>query len=338
MKILSVSVAAFNVEKFIRQNIESFLDTEVSDKIELLVVNDGSRDRTAEIAGEYQEKYPGIVRLINQENAGPGSTVNTALQHAAGKYFRMVDGDDWVDKRGLKTYLEFMEREMADVIYTDYCKVDHITGEQRYQAIDYENKNTVLKYADVCDCLDVSMHNVTYRTELLKENGFAVDNCFYTDMEYLLYPVKYLNTIAVLDCNVYMYRVSLATQSMNINSMVKNKAMHKLVFEHLLEDWSEFGKGLSATDSRKVFFEKKMLVMAGAHLSIILAQEPSRQTKEELREFIGHIEETDYDLYQKFVRLRTVSVLRRTHYLVFGLLSRYHRHRTGAAPCKNKSH
>lgn len=331
MKILSVSVAAYNVENFIRQNIESFLETDVSDKIELLVVNDGSKDRTADIAGEYQEKYPHIIRLINQENAGPGSTVNTALHNATGKYFRMVDGDDWVDKSGLKTYLDFMEKELVDVIYTDYCKVDHSTNEQRHQTIDYLYKNKVLKYADVCGHIDVSMHNVTYRTELLKVNKFTIDNCFYTDMEYLLYPVRYLNTIAVLDCNVYMYRVSLATQSVNINSMVKNKAMHKMVFEHLLEDWSKGGEGISLSDGRRAFFENKMLVMAGAHLSIILAQKPCRQTKEELREFIRYIEKMDYDLYQKFIQLRTVRILQKTNYLVFGLLSQYHRHKAGVA-------
>lgn len=90
MKTLSISVAAYNMEKLIRQNLDSFVNSSVCDDIEVLVVNDGSKDGTAQIAAEYEAKYPGVVKLINQENAGPGSTVNRGIEHASGRYFRMV--------------------------------------------------------------------------------------------------------------------------------------------------------------------------------------------------------------------------------------------------------
>ncbi|MCI9365782.1 MAG: glycosyltransferase family 2 protein [Clostridia bacterium] len=75
-KILSVSVAAYNVEKFIEKNLDSFVNSEVRDKVEVLVIDDGSKDKTAEIVSVYENKYPGSIRLIKQSNAGPGSTVN----------------------------------------------------------------------------------------------------------------------------------------------------------------------------------------------------------------------------------------------------------------------
>ena len=87
-KILSISVAAYNMEKFIRQNLDSFVHSAVAKDIEVLVIDDGSKDATAEIVREYERKYPDTVRLIQQENAGPGSTVNRGMDHATGKYGR----------------------------------------------------------------------------------------------------------------------------------------------------------------------------------------------------------------------------------------------------------
>ena len=115
-KVLSVSVAAYNVEKFIEQCLDSCMEFKAAvdsgvvitakrggrvehveaDKI-VIVTDDGSKDRTSEIVSAYEKKYPGTFRLISQKNAGPGSTVNSGIKHATGKYFRMVDGDDWVN-------------------------------------------------------------------------------------------------------------------------------------------------------------------------------------------------------------------------------------------------
>lgn len=78
-KVLSVSVAAYNVENFIVQCLDSFVDTEILDQIEVLVTDDGSTDSTREIVKKYQEQYPQTFRLICQKNAGPGSTVNSRI-------------------------------------------------------------------------------------------------------------------------------------------------------------------------------------------------------------------------------------------------------------------
>ena len=85
MKTLSISVAAYNMEKLIRQNLDSFVSSKYADEIEVLVIDDGSKDSTADIAREYEQKYPDTVRLITQDNSGPGSTVNRGMDNATGK-------------------------------------------------------------------------------------------------------------------------------------------------------------------------------------------------------------------------------------------------------------
>ena len=96
MKYISFAIPCYNSEAYMAQAIESILPG--GEDVEILIVNDGSKDRTAEIGKEYEEKYPGIVKLINKENGGHGDAVNAGLSHASGKYFKVVDSDDWVDR------------------------------------------------------------------------------------------------------------------------------------------------------------------------------------------------------------------------------------------------
>ena len=238
-KVLSVSVAAYNVEKFIEQCLDSFIDPAILDRVEVLVTDDGSKDRTPEIVSAYEKKHPGTFRLISQKNAGPGSTVNSGIKHATGKYFRMVDGDDWVNTAQMGAFLDILEKTNADMVCADHCCVDHETGQKK------EEKTNVapcmdVPFSSVCDQLTVAMHNVTYRTDILQKNNIHLDNCFYTDAEYLLYPIPYVKTVTVAPQTIYMYRVSLSTQSMNINSLQRNCAMHELVLGHLSDAYAAY--------------------------------------------------------------------------------------------------
>lgn len=329
-KILSVSVASYNVEQFIKQNMGSFLGTEVSSKIEVLIIDDGSKDQTAAIAREYQEKYPETIKLVQQANAGPGATVNTGLKNATGKYFRMVDGDDWVNKSDLVKYIRFLEDNDVDVVYTDYCMVDNDTGKEIPQLIDFPKKNVILPYDEVCDKINVVMHNVTYKTEILKNHNFVMDNGFYTDTEYLLFPVKHLKTICVLDCMIYMYRVSLSTQSININSMVRNKKMHWIVLEKIIEDYVDAKNNHLLSEQKITMIRTRIVTICGTQLSIILAQKPSKDTLKELKEYESWLKTADEDLYQRFLQYKTMKVLKGTGYLAFYPVSWMHRKREHA--------
>ena len=118
-KLLSISIAAYNVENFLKGTLDSLLaDEETLAKMEVIVVNDGSKDRTAEIAREYCDRYPESFRLIDKENGGYGSTINSAVRVASGKYFRLLDGDDWYFTENQKGYVEFLEKTEADIVLT----------------------------------------------------------------------------------------------------------------------------------------------------------------------------------------------------------------------------
>ena len=107
MKVLSITVPCYNSQEYMRKCIESLLSG--GDEVEILVVDDGSSDRTLEIAQEYEKNYPGIVRAIHQENKGHGGAVNTGLAHATGLYFKVVDSDDWLNEEAYRKVLEVLK-------------------------------------------------------------------------------------------------------------------------------------------------------------------------------------------------------------------------------------
>ena len=107
MKLLSIAIPCYNSEAYMEKCIESLLKG--GEEVEILVVNDGSSDRTAEIADTYAEKYPTIIKAIHQENGGHGEAVNAGIRNATGLYFKVVDSDDWVNEEAYKQILKKLE-------------------------------------------------------------------------------------------------------------------------------------------------------------------------------------------------------------------------------------
>ena len=99
MKYISFAIPCYNSEAYMEKAINSILVG--GEDVEIIVVNDGSKDGTQEIAERYQEKYPTIVKAVAKPNGGHGDAVNCGLEHATGKYFKVVDSDDWVDEEAL---------------------------------------------------------------------------------------------------------------------------------------------------------------------------------------------------------------------------------------------
>ena len=133
-KTLTVVVPSYNVEKYLDQTLTSFINEAVMEEVEVLIVDDGSKDKTAQIGHSYEQKYPETFRVISKENGGHGSTINTGIAQARGKYFTVVDGDDWVDKEGFATLVTVLRDCTEDYILTRYHEVDDQTKEERERA------------------------------------------------------------------------------------------------------------------------------------------------------------------------------------------------------------
>ena len=168
-KILTITIPSYNVEAYLEDCLESFVNSEVMEEIEVLVVNDGSSDHTAEIAQRYVDKYPDTFRLINKENGGHGSTINTGIKEAKGKYFKVVDGDDWVDTRNFIRLVKVLKESEADIVASNYTWINHATRlpekrqEYPFEKIEY---NKLYKFEEIVGKTIIDMHATTFKTEL----------------------------------------------------------------------------------------------------------------------------------------------------------------------------
>ena len=136
MKILSFIVPSYNSERFLDKVISSFVSGAVLDKLDVIIVNDGSKDQTVEIAQKYCQQYPNVVRLISQENKGHGGALNTGCAAAVGKYLKVIDADDTIVTENLSSFIAFLEENESDVVITHHYTNDIVTGEvKRWMAL-----------------------------------------------------------------------------------------------------------------------------------------------------------------------------------------------------------
>lgn len=322
-KLLTISVAAYHVEQYLAETLESFLIPEVHEQLEVLIINDGSGEGVNEIAEKYVERYPHVFRLIDKENGGHGSTVNRGIEEASGKYFKTVDGDDRVEAEGFADLLTYLAKAAEDLIVTDYYRFDDGTGEwidtirHEFEGKEYGRS---YRFEDICNEIYINMHAATYRTELLKKMKRRLDeHCFYVDTEYVLYPIPYVETVVFLKRPVYEYRLGLESQSINIKNMQKNCAHHETVLEHLLDFYGEECQTLSK--EKKRYVERGVARILVSQFKIYLSFEPAGQWRVKIKEQDKRVKKDFPRVYQA-VENPAVRLLRRSGYLLYPLASR----------------
>lgn len=122
MKKITLVIPVYNSEKYIGRCLDSILNQTYND-VDILVINDGSKDKSKEIIEEYQKKYNNI-KLINQENMGVAKTRNKAIKLAETKYIMFMDNDDYIDSNYIETYLNKIEKTEADIVIGGYRRVN----------------------------------------------------------------------------------------------------------------------------------------------------------------------------------------------------------------------
>lgn len=242
MKILTIVVPSYNTSAYMRKNVATMLDDRINDSIEILIVDDGSSDETYTIAKSLEESHPGVIRLISKENGGHGSVINVGIREACGRYFKVVDGDDWVDTEGLFSLVEKIKalKSDPDVILNPYVEVNQRTGKR--QLFKKSVKSSVIDtMADAMDALrPVKIHGLTFRTGLLRENEIRLtEKCYYDDFEYALFPLIYARTYIYYDFVVYNYLIGQKDQSVSAEAAYKNVGMSYRILEDSLVYLSE---------------------------------------------------------------------------------------------------
>ena len=242
---LTIAVPTFNMDWCLEKNLNTYDDYRLSGRLEVLCLNNASEDRSKEIIESFAERRPEIFKLIDRDNRGYGSSVNAAIRTAQGRYFRIVDADDWVDTESLVRLVELLETNESDIVVTDYQLVNMQTGEHTPvragdMGVEYGRISSSMEHPMKTE---PSIHCLTYRTDLLRESGFYMqDNIFFVDEEYIVLPFLYAKNIQYLDLDVYRYLVGNPNQSTSNEKRAKLQYHKEQVIRRLIGEYQRVSR------------------------------------------------------------------------------------------------
>ena len=278
--VLTVAMPCYNVARYLERGLASFDDVRFEGLVELIVVDDGSTDTTASIAQAFVERRPQVFRLISKPNGGHGSAVNAGLAQARGMYFRVVDGDDWVDTDELVRFVRLLAQATSDLVVDVKTEVDMATMSPRVFPLPAE-----LAQGGSCDlesvCMldafapNVMIHTLTARVAYLRSISLhLLEKTFYEDLEFVVKATLDAADVEFVDTRVYQYLVGNASQSVADEGYVRRWDDHTRVCEELLALLSARKDNLSPI--RLAYLQRRCALLSNTHYNIALIFDKDR--------------------------------------------------------------
>lgn len=319
-KILTISIAAYNMEQYLSQCLDSLLVPEIIDELEVFIVDDGSTDSTLEIAQSYAERYPNTFIPIHQKNRGYGATVNYSIEHATGNYFRCLDADDWFDQEGLKKLIYHLRRTQADVLVTNIYK--GADGSSLESKKVYGLTESLIQIEDIKNTSLFGMWHLCFKTEILWLSQLKLpEHMLYTDQIYSTVPFTKVKTIEYLNAYVYCYRVGREGQSISIESRIKHTDDALNVCLNICSFYAAAKERQTLND---YILRRVMAYYINAIRSLCLGK-PNHEALERLKNFDYRIKKIDREIYACDTGMHSkwelfVRSLHHTNYWTYWLL------------------
>lgn len=330
-KVLTVVVPSHNVEKYLEQTLESLIDDTILDDLEVLVADAGSKDRTAEIGKKYEEQYPRTFRVISKKNGGCGPAINTGIIEGQGKYFKVIEGSDWVNTSDFVKLIGKLKECDADYVVTNYMEVDHQTKEEEPYTFSIMERDTVTDFDEIAGELQIGIHSLVIKTSILKEHNIRThEHTIYADIEYLLYPVPYVETVVYYDLSVHMHRVRWESKSVVIRRSQKNMKKHMEVIFYLIDFLKDYRKGHGKRDKIQ-YVGKRIAQMIGDQISIYMSFPlENKDIKRQFIEFDKKLKQKSQLMYQMAgEESGMLRVLRKNKFKFYKTIIRLSRVRNG---------
>ncbi len=306
MKYLSIAIPSYNSQDYMAKAIESCLI--LKEDVEVIIVNDGSKDDTGRIGDEYAKKYPDTIKCVHQENGGHGQAVNTGLKNATGLYFKVLDSDDWFDQSALVKVIETLKElhksdEVVDMMIANY--VYEKVCENKSSVIRYTNalpQNRLFRWYDVkyfYPQQNLLMHSVIYRTQLLRNCNLELPkHTFYVDNLFVYQPLPYVTTLYYLDVDLYRYFIGRDDQSVNETVMI-SRIDQQIRVNKLMIDSCDVMK----LKSRKLRnYMIKYLTMITTVSTVLLVKSGTKENQKKKEELWDYLKTTNPDLYKSVKR------------------------------------
>lgn len=309
MKVLSVIIPSYNIELYLERCLDSLLYNEdILDLLDIVVVNDGSSDKTLEIANSYKKHYPSCIQVIDKKNGGHGSTINAGLAVAKGKYIKIIDSDDWVNIDDFSLFVKKLDSETADIVVTNYMRDILPTNEEKLFIFTDTNNGQKQKISSSIKDLNkpdfffqFSMPAIAIKTKKLKAvwGEGLLEKTFYVDQQFVAKCLLCSDTYIIYDLNIYRHFIGRPDQSIGNTGFFKHRDDHERVLRNLLDVYENI-----EDDDKKLILKKQIDLMLDTHYSIYSSQ--TKITKKALSEIIKFDSDlkTNYSLFYKSSRLK----------------------------------
>ena len=308
MKVLSIIIPSYNSEQFQDKCVSTLLVPEVLDRLDIIIVNDGSTDKTVETAEKYCARYPGSVRLISQKNKGHGGALNTGCAAAVGKYLKVIDADDWVDTKNLPEFIQLLENCESDGVLTHHYTIDVGTGEvKKWKSFPTEFGRSYTMNEIMADWKSfdrsLTFHGITYRTAFYHKYGISLsEHVFYEDHEYATFPCCHAQSVTPFDLFFYDYRIGDVSQSVAEANQLKRASHTEAVLNRMIQ---EYGK-LDCGEGGKAYAAQKAQGLLLSYLTTVLLVEPDRKkgrtmAASAVEAFCTGIPENSHDVRSKYL-------------------------------------
>lgn len=303
MKYITFAVPCYNSEKYMDHCIKTLLSGK--DDVEIILIDDGSKDRTGEIADEYQKKYPDIIKTVHKENGGHGSGVNMGLELATGLYYKVVDSDDWVDEESLKRVLNIIkkfhkEKSLVDMLVVNYVYEKENEGSK---VINYKRtlpENKIFSWDEVGHFKPdayLLMHSVIYNTKFLKSTGLRLpEHTFYVDNIFVYYPLPQIKTMYYLNVPFYRYFIGRSDQSVNESVMIKRIDQQIFVTKTMIDFFNPYDYWESNKRCAKYLIHYIDIMMTVS--SMLLQVSNTIEDQKKRKELWNYLKEKNSKLYK----------------------------------------
>lgn len=292
-KILSICIPSYNVECYIQKTLDSIIKSNYLELLDIIVVNDGSTDNTEKIANEFESRYTDSIRVINKTNGGYGSVLNVGLKNAVGKYFCLLDGDDWYETAEFDKTLEFIINNDCDLFICNHNRVDATTFQvspvkkcdlQSKKCLDFEKSLPQIGYDKYLGISDIFI-----RTNIWRENNIAVDELtHYVDMQYCTYYIPYVKTVFYCDTYPYQYRVGNSMSGSQMDTMVRLFENHINITKSLIVFYEKYNENM--LKNSRAYVKDKVFRMIKRDFEILLERYHRTGKYKEIDGYIMYLE------------------------------------------------
>lgn len=303
-KVLTIIVPTYNMERYLRKCLDSLVVSDDNmERLEVLVINDGSKDSSYQIAHEFEMKSPNTFHVIDKENGNYGSCINRGLKEATGKFVKVLDADDYYDARVLNNYIDFLSHHDVDLIISDFNVVDELGNCLSEFTFDLA-VDQIFKLMDIPSEMNTKLahHSITYKRAVFDRFCYKqTEGISYTDDEWIFKPMMWVENVAYFPQTLYFYLRGREGQTFDLKVIERTLDQRVKVAKEMISFYES--NIVSCRPDNKPFVTDKLVGRIKALYNYHLIKYNTKDNKQRIIEFDRFLLNTSSIIYNETAKI-----------------------------------